>query len=87
MINDGQSLKEIIEYDKYENEFVDIKIEQIREELHPKLDEVLRTGIPETTEGFDGIKALLTDRYGANTTVEKTFGASTLEIRNMLAAA
>ena len=84
----GKTLKDIIEEDKYEKDYnYTVKIEDIKNELNSKLDKVLRTGIPETAEGFDGIKAILTDRYGADTTVEKAEVAATLAIRSMLAAA
>ena len=75
---------------KYPNGVINLKdlVKIIKEEQNMNLDKILRTGIDsETAEDVKGIKAILTDRYGADTTVEKVEVAATLAIRSMLAAA
>ena len=75
---------------KYPNGVINLKdlVKIIKEEQNMNLDKILRTGIDsETAEDVKGIKAILTDRYGADTTVEKAEVAATLAIRTMLAAA
>ncbi|WP_413854371.1 hypothetical protein [Candidatus Ruminimicrobium bovinum] len=75
---------------KYPNGVINLKdlVKIIKEEQNMNLDKILRTGIDsETAEDVKGIKAILTDRYGADTTVEKAEVAATLAIRSMLAAA
>ena len=75
---------------KYPNGVINLKdlVKIIKEEQNINLDKILRMGIDsKTAEDVKGIKAILTDRYGANTTINQTLNTSTLAIRSMLAAA